>query len=302
VARSLLRPLLLQCCQARAPPLPPLPTGPGMEALVARSLLRPLLLQCCQGRAARPRSLSPPLGTISQGRTARRRCVLAPGAAAPRPAGCLSESPASPDVVRVRRIRAQAMTGARSQLWDGLGQSALARTHGRPRQSARPGARCGGCAPECAWARAPHAGPEQAEGLLHAGPGSAALAPADPQPYHVHAAQDPSADVRQSAFALVGDLSKVCHAHLAPIAGDLVALGTASLQPAMIRQDTMSACNNACWALGAARPPRPRASRLRAASHSEDTVQRGRRYIFTKFSFHNYLIQRWSQNAEVATR
>jgi len=33
--------------------------GPGMEALVARSLLRPLLLQCCQARAAQPRAISP---------------------------------------------------------------------------------------------------------------------------------------------------------------------------------------------------------------------------------------------------
>ena len=56
------------------------------------------------------------------------------------------------------------------------------------------------------------------------------------RPLLVQCCQDPSADVRQSAFALVGDLSKACQPHLAPIAGDLIALGVASLQPAMIRQ------------------------------------------------------------------
>jgi len=62
--------------------------------------------------------------------------------------------------------------------------------------------------------------------------------------------QDESPDVRQSAFALVGDLAKLCAPHLAPVAGDLIRLGMAQLEPAAIRQETMSACNNACWSLG----------------------------------------------------
>ena len=62
--------------------------------------------------------------------------------------------------------------------------------------------------------------------------------------------QDSSPDVRQSAFALVGDMSKVCAQHLLPVTGDLIRLGIAQLEPAAIRQDTMSACNNACWSLG----------------------------------------------------
>ena len=66
----------------------------------------------------------------------------------------------------------------------------------------------------------------------------------------VHA-QDISPDVRQSAFALVGDLARVAAPHLGPAVPDLLALGVANLQPAMLRADTMSACNNACWSLGA---------------------------------------------------
>lgn len=62
--------------------------------------------------------------------------------------------------------------------------------------------------------------------------------------------QDVSADVRQSAFALVGDLARVATSHFAPSIGDLLALGIANLQPAMLRQESMSACNNACWSLG----------------------------------------------------
>ncbi|CAL8464616.1 g4151 [Coccomyxa elongata] len=66
----------------------------------------------------------------------------------------------------------------------------------------------------------------------------------------VQCCQDVSADVRQSAFALVGDLAKVAASHFAPSIGDLLALGIANLQPAMLRQESMSACNNACWSLG----------------------------------------------------
>ncbi|KAK9804853.1 hypothetical protein WJX72_008726 [[Myrmecia] bisecta] len=62
--------------------------------------------------------------------------------------------------------------------------------------------------------------------------------------------QDPSPDVRQSAFALVGDLSKVCATHLQPIMKELVTLAVANLDLTMIRQENMSACNNACWSLG----------------------------------------------------
>ena len=56
--------------------------------------------------------------------------------------------------------------------------------------------------------------------------------------------------MRQSAFALMGDLAKVAAVHLMPSTADLLALGVANLQPAMLRAESMSACNNACWSLG----------------------------------------------------
>ena len=62
--------------------------------------------------------------------------------------------------------------------------------------------------------------------------------------------QDASPDVRQSAFALVGDLSKVHPGHLLPCTPQLVSLAVANLQPQNITQENMSACNNACWSLG----------------------------------------------------
>lgn len=62
--------------------------------------------------------------------------------------------------------------------------------------------------------------------------------------------QDPSADVRQSAFALVGDLSRVCAPHLQPVLKQLLALAIQNMEAHCITLQTMSACNNACWSLG----------------------------------------------------
>jgi len=261
---------------------------------------------CCSAARRAPRSRAPsPPGPSCQGHAARRRGVVAPSAAAPRPAGCLAKYPAPPDAGRVRPPR----PGDDGRMLATVGRpgSECSDAHARVAAPDTPGGRPPGPPPGRRGTAAPAAGagtapvppklwdapapaaaavrlsararvpraPRRTRALLHAG-----LPAAPPQRLQtlnptasVRAAQDPSADVRQSAFALVGDLSKVCHAHLAPIAGDLVALGTASLQPAMIRQDTMSACNNACWALGAARPPGPGACRLCAVSPSEDAVQ-----------------------------
>lgn len=66
----------------------------------------------------------------------------------------------------------------------------------------------------------------------------------------VSCAGDPSADVRQSAFALIGDLARACGPHLRPVMNELVAAALTSLQPVNITQATMSVCNNAAWALG----------------------------------------------------
>lgn len=62
--------------------------------------------------------------------------------------------------------------------------------------------------------------------------------------------QDPSPDVRQSAFALVGDLSRWCAPHLQPVAKQLLALAIQNMESHCINLQNMSACNNACWSLG----------------------------------------------------
>lgn len=62
--------------------------------------------------------------------------------------------------------------------------------------------------------------------------------------------QDELADVRQSAFALMGDLAKSCAPQIASIAPQLLQLAMHQLEPAAITQESISACNNACWSLG----------------------------------------------------
>jgi transportin-1 len=57
--------------------------------------------------------------------------------------------------------------------------------------------------------------------------------------------KDRGADVRQSSFALVGDLAKHCIAHLKPFLNDFINLLSHNLYP-----DYISVCNNASWALG----------------------------------------------------
>ena len=62
--------------------------------------------------------------------------------------------------------------------------------------------------------------------------------------------QDPSPDVRQSAFALVGDLSRTCAPHLQAVIKQLLALAIQNMETHCITLQNMSACNNACWSLG----------------------------------------------------
>lgn len=62
--------------------------------------------------------------------------------------------------------------------------------------------------------------------------------------------QDTSPDVRQSAFALVGDLSRVCAPHLQPVMKQLLALAIQNMESHCISLHNMSACNNACWSMG----------------------------------------------------
>jgi len=57
--------------------------------------------------------------------------------------------------------------------------------------------------------------------------------------------RDAQADVRQSAFALVGDLAKACIDQLRAYLGEYLPVMTVQLLP-----DAISVCNNASWAIG----------------------------------------------------
>ncbi|XP_046544808.1 LOW QUALITY PROTEIN: transportin-1-like [Haliotis rubra] len=57
--------------------------------------------------------------------------------------------------------------------------------------------------------------------------------------------QDPMPEVRQSSFALLGDLTKACFQHVRPCIGDFMPILGNNLNPEFI-----SVCNNATWAIG----------------------------------------------------
>ena len=57
--------------------------------------------------------------------------------------------------------------------------------------------------------------------------------------------QDELPEVRQSAFALLGDLSRACFSHVKPLTGEYMAVLSRNLNPCLI-----SVCNNATWAIG----------------------------------------------------
>jgi len=58
-------------------------------------------------------------------------------------------------------------------------------------------------------------------------------------------AKDQDADVRQSAFALLGDLARACIGHIKPHLDKFVPMAAANINPTHI-----SVCNNSSWALG----------------------------------------------------
>ncbi|KAG2703107.1 hypothetical protein I3843_06G114100 [Carya illinoinensis] len=60
---------------------------------------------------------------------------------------------------------------------------------------------------------------------------------------------DYASDVRQSAFALLGDLAKVCPVHLQPRLSEFLDVAVKQLSTPNLR-DTLSVANNACWAIG----------------------------------------------------
>ncbi|KAF5443757.1 hypothetical protein F2P56_036291 [Juglans regia] len=60
---------------------------------------------------------------------------------------------------------------------------------------------------------------------------------------------DYASDVRQSAFALLGDLAKVCPVHLQPRLSEFLDVAVKQLSTPNLK-DTLSVANNACWAIG----------------------------------------------------
>uniref|UniRef100_T1I188 Transportin-1 n=1 Tax=Rhodnius prolixus TaxID=13249 RepID=T1I188_RHOPR len=57
--------------------------------------------------------------------------------------------------------------------------------------------------------------------------------------------QDPMPEVRQSSFALLGDLTKACFQYVHPCISDFIPILGQNLNPELI-----SVCNNATWAIG----------------------------------------------------
>ncbi|KXZ52849.1 hypothetical protein GPECTOR_8g231 [Gonium pectorale] len=64
------------------------------------------------------------------------------------------------------------------------------------------------------------------------------------------ACADPCPDVRQSAFALVGDLASACVAHLLPVLEGLVGRSLALCELPALSDANLPSANNACWSLG----------------------------------------------------
>lgn len=60
---------------------------------------------------------------------------------------------------------------------------------------------------------------------------------------------DDAHDVRQSAFALLGDLARVCVVHLHPRLSEILELASKQLEISKVHQ-AISVANNACWAIG----------------------------------------------------
>ncbi|KAF6260222.1 ARM repeat-containing protein [Scenedesmus sp. NREL 46B-D3] len=61
---------------------------------------------------------------------------------------------------------------------------------------------------------------------------------------------DSASDVRQSAFALVGDLAKACPSHVLPRLDELVKLSLACMEVPALTEPNMPSANNAIWSLG----------------------------------------------------
>ncbi|KAF8063844.1 TRN1 [Scenedesmus sp. PABB004] len=64
------------------------------------------------------------------------------------------------------------------------------------------------------------------------------------------AARDEAREVRQSAFALVGDLAKACPSHLLPRLAEFVSASLACMEVPALTEANMPSANNALWSLG----------------------------------------------------
>ena len=64
------------------------------------------------------------------------------------------------------------------------------------------------------------------------------------------ACADAAPEVRQSGFALMGDLTKACPSHLLPLLHRCLELCCAALQHEQLSPDSIRACTNACWSIG----------------------------------------------------
>ncbi|XP_065865576.1 transportin-1-like [Euphorbia lathyris] len=60
---------------------------------------------------------------------------------------------------------------------------------------------------------------------------------------------DEASDIRQSAFALLGDLARVCAVHLHPRLPEYLDVAAKQLNTPKLKE-TLSVANNACWAIG----------------------------------------------------
>ncbi|EXB24033.1 hypothetical protein L484_006064 [Morus notabilis] len=60
---------------------------------------------------------------------------------------------------------------------------------------------------------------------------------------------DDASDIRQSAFALLGDLARVCPVHLRPRLPEFLDVAAKQLNTLKLKE-TVSVANNACWAIG----------------------------------------------------
>ncbi|KAL5856203.1 hypothetical protein ACOSQ3_006038 [Xanthoceras sorbifolium] len=60
---------------------------------------------------------------------------------------------------------------------------------------------------------------------------------------------DDAYDIRQSAFALLGDLARVCPVHLHPRLSEFLDVAAKQLNTSKLKE-TLSVANNACWAIG----------------------------------------------------